>query len=1023
MLLTRRIFRKLIFEALLLEIKAKDILNKYPAMNKPEYGYAEAVGMIRNKNKYLRFLDKMLGQFIDDESGNFVLYQNFSYGQIIFCVLMHEKYSSQKGVLPDEYLDPNRIPDYKTLIKIIDDIDARFIQKNTAAYEKLVGKDRAATEGEADSGEDESSAQEALEQKYAAIGGDLRQDVSGGVGLIKHAEIDGWDILRPYTSAGAQAIGVNSWCTVYGGHWNVYNNQGITLYYVAKQKPNRPYDNPDLYPRQKCYDDPDIYNDNFSIGFNGPGPDSIVIPSTAGGASVWGNQFAVTDESLNHVLGPELAQKIISYIKGHFAIKGPGGLQSSDGSSATPADRAAEQNRTLQDLKPSRARARNKTVFKEHLETLAEPNHRMAFVMNILRSTHLSSSVLDYIYMRNVPRVKDSRMAQSELATEGIFPYIVISLIGAAHTEVSKKVKENIAYLTLTDDLLFDPHSEESKAKRNSIVDKLKNDYEMRGLLDPPMTDQTRWDFVPKSQFRSTGGSLNLFTNMFASSVTSNPSICELLISKVTDNMEGIIYDHKMPWLIPAISESLKRLTSGAYQVGTAHRVFESMILDGKFNDVLDGRIQEIFGFYLTPESKQVSPALKELIGAMRNMLDHANSSNEVKKYILDKFLPIMEETFEAAENLGKQGNIKLSDNKLELAAHLLPKLHFHIAGHIKGEYELPPKAIELIHLATDALMRSRTQYNYVFRDLLPTLSKIPEFDIGTSKAIAEFTKYYTELCRVLAPFRKELLDSGVVQQMNFIPDPAEEIKLFLRYMTNPEDVGETYKTMINSIPNRPDKAVYKIFAVGNYMGKESQMDALSQLDIIEDGYDQIKLMSWDPESVQQNNYNALLYPPFLSALFFGKIMEDALKILHPLIKFKPDLYRAMTRDLILAMKYVDDGRVPFSVQRGTTSSIPRVSHIFNYLGTQLNLSYQNGLKGISGYGMPYNEYVATFRAITEIPIQVYAEFDIEISPGYSEFGSHFKALASGKIRMPAMLDEEGIRIDFVDEDSEEYYD
>ena len=597
-------------------------------------------------------------------------------------------------------------------------------------------------------------------------------------------------------------------------------------------------------------------------------------------------------------------------------------------------------------------------------------------------------------------------MAQSELATEGIFPYVVISLIGSAHANVSKKVKENIAYLTLTDEFLFDPHSEQSKSKKNDIIAKLKTDYEMRGLLEPPMTDQTQWDFVPKSQFRSAGGSLNLFVNMFASSAASNPSVCELLISKVTDNMEGIIFNHNVSWLIPAISESLKRLTSGAYQVGTAHRVLEGMILDGKFDDVLDDRIQEIFGFYLTPESKQMSPALKELIGAMKNMLDHGNSSVEVKKYILNKFLPIMEETFEAAESLGSKGNVKLSDNKLELAANILPKMHFPIMGHIKGDYELPPKAIELIHLATDALMRSRTQYNYVFRDLLPVLSKIPGFDIGTSKAIAEFTKHYTELCRILTPFRKELLDSGVVRQMNFIPDPAEEIKYYIRYMTNPEDVGETYKTMINSIPNRPDKAVYKIFAVGNHMGKESQMDALSKLDVIEDGYDQIKLMPWDPESVEQNNYNALLYPPFLSALFFGKIMEDAIKILHPLIKFKPDLYREMIRDLILAMKYVDDGRVPYNVQRGTTSSIPRVSHIFNYLGTQLNLSYHNGLKGIPGYGMPYNEYVATFRAITEIPIQVYAEFDIEIPPGYSEFGTQFQALASGDIRMPKMLKE-----------------
>jgi len=199
-------------------------------------------------------------------------------------------------------------------------------------------------------------------------------------------------------------------------------------------------------------------------------------------------------------------------------------------------------------------------------------------------------------------------------------------------------------------------------------------------------------------------------------------------------------------------------------------------------------------------------------------------------------------------------------------------------------------------------------------------------------------------------------------------------------------------------------------------------MDELSSLEVIEDGYDQIKLMSWDPESVQQTPYNALLYPPFLSALFFGKIMEHAIKLIHPLIKYKPDLYRMLVKDLILAMKYVDDNKVPYSVQRGNTSSIPRVQILFNYIGEQLNLSYSNGLKGIKGYGMPYNEYVATFRAITEIPIQAAAEFDIEIKSGYSEFNVGFEALTSGDIRMPKMLNKKGepIGID-PEEDSEEY--
>ena len=1022
MKITKSYLRSILLEVILLEIKSTDILNKYPGMNKPEYGYAEAVDMIRNKNKYLRFLDKMLGQFVSDATGNYVLHQNISYGQIIFCVLMHEKYSAQKGVLPDEYLDPNKITHYKMLIQIIDYIDARFMQKNKPAYEKLVAKDRAATEGEAESGDSEINTAEILAQKYEEIGGDLNEDVSGGIGLIKHASIDGWDILRPYTTPGAQAIGVYSWCTVYGGHWDTYTSQGWTLYYVSKQKPGRTYDGTTQYDRSTCYNDSSVYNDNFSIGFTGATPNSIVINEPGvggGGASVWGNQKGVSQESLDKILGVELAQKIITYIKGHFTIKGQTSTSSSNEQDA--GSTATAQNRRMQDLKPTRARARSKTVFKEHLETLAEPNDRMAFVMNILRSTHLSPAVLDYIYMRNVPRVKDSRMAQSDLATEGIFPYIVISLVNAAHTEVSKKTKESIAYLTLTDDLLFNPVSEESKTKRNDIILKLKNDYEVRGLLDPPMDDQSKWDFVPRSQFRRQQGSLGLFNNMFFSSVVNNERICDLLISKVTDNMELILYDHKVPGIINELAESLKRLSTGGVKADKVYRKFEEIILAGKFDDILDDRIKEIFGFYLTPESKQMSDPLKELVKAMTNMVDSEQSDEKVKKYILDKFLPIMEETFKEAEDYTFSGS-DVGGDMLKIAATLLPGLHFPIMGHVNGDYELPPRALELIELATNALIRSHTQYNYVFRDMLVNLSKLPGFDVGTSEAMSDFAKYYIELCKILTPWRKELLDAGVVKQMNFIPDPSEKLKIFLRFVDKPEDTAAFYETMFNSIQERPSKTVAKINDIGLNMSKNNPMDVLQKIELIENGYDQIKLQPWSLEAVQENQYYALLYPPLLSSLFFSKVMDEAHLLLYPLIKYKPDLYRMMVKDTIAAMKYVDNDNIPYSLDSGVSSRIPTPQKFYPFLGEKLNLSYKNGLKGLKGYGMPYSDYVATFKAITEVPIQAYAESDIEIKPGYSQFNAQFNILASGDIRMPSMLSEDGLDLD-VEEESEEYYD
>lgn len=1020
MKITKNYLRSILLEEILLEIRSVDILNKYPVMNDPKYNYSEAINMIKNKGKYLRFLDKMLGQFVSDIEGIHALYKNISYGQIIFCVLMHEKYSQQKGKLPPEYLDPYKIPDYKTLIQIIDDIDARFVQQNLAAYEKLKRKDELATEDYANSEESDTNVAELLSQKYKAIGGDLNRDVSGGLGLILHASIDGWDILRPYTTPGSQAIGVGSWCTVYGGHWETYNDQGITLYYVAKQKPDRSYDDPVLYKRDECYSDPEIYNDNFSIGFKGPSVQSIVLPGGNGGPSVWGNQKGVKSEDLDKVLGPELAEKIINYIKGHFNITGHIAIKDNGKNEES---KAAVQNRAMQDVKPLRARARTKAIFKQHLETIADPKERLAFTMNILRSTHLNPEVLDYIYMRNVPRVKDSRMAQAELAQNGLFPYIVISLVGGVHTEVSSKIKDSIAFLTLTDEYLFDPHSDESKSVK--IAEQIMSDYENVNLLEPPAKSDI-YQFVPKSQFRSQQGNLGLFSKMFFSDAARNDTILELLYLKVTDQIEGIIYGHSLTRCIRELVEGVGRVASTGHKAGKAYYKFEELILAGKFDDILIDRIQEIFGFYLTPDSKSLTGSLKTLVEAFRTVMSNRTgqmSSMSVRKYILDKFLPVMEDAFKESERIAtvQMGGV----DKLEYAMQILPGLFSMIKGHVEGKYELPSRALELISLAADAMVRSRTQYNFVFRDMLPHLYNIPGFDIGTSAALAEYAKHYSELCAVLTDFQMELRRKGINSNSGMnIPDPSTKVSLMLRYVDNFEDAEPFYKTMFDSINRSPgDRIPYKIKEIGRHMSKDNPMDKLEKLEVIESGYDQIKLLSWSPEDVEKNVNASIGYPPIVSSLFFVKVMEEAIHLVYPLIKHKPGLYRAMVADTLLAMKYIDNDKLHYSVGRGVSSLIPSPSNFYNFLGEKLNLAYQNGLKGIVGYPkIPYEEYVTIFKTIAEVPIQEYAKLDFDIKPGWSKFKSQFQAFKSGNIAMPSILSEGGEELYTNDEESEEDY-
>ena len=184
---------------------------------------------------------------------------------------MHEKYSGSDRI-PKEFKDPQKIKDYKSLIRLIEDTDAKFFSANLALYASLTTQDKASTKTYRDMKEEgRIEAQE--NESYPDLNIDIEDSNGLKPGLIMHAIIDGedgrrWAIYRPYTVAGAQAIGIQNWCTVYSSAWGIYADSGKTLYYVALYDPNRRYHR-EVYTDSACRSDPKIYKNNLSIGYSG----------------------------------------------------------------------------------------------------------------------------------------------------------------------------------------------------------------------------------------------------------------------------------------------------------------------------------------------------------------------------------------------------------------------------------------------------------------------------------------------------------------------------------------------------------------------------------------------------------------------------------------------------------------------------------------------------------------------------------------------------------------------------------
>jgi mRNA-degrading endonuclease RelE of RelBE toxin-antitoxin system len=398
MLITRRIFRKLIFEALLLEMSVTDIKTAYPILNDPVY--SKYLAMIRNQ-KYVTFLDKMLNQMLGPAEEREEIVEHH-FGEVIFMVLMHEKYAGNQ--IPLEYRDLNNLNFQKDrrsqrlgLVELIDDLDFKHMSKNQTAYVELTNKDKALTR--------EVQEKRAIASGQPVASAPLGTEVAPDLYLVDN--VNGWDILRPESVVGAKQIGVRTWCTVYSNAWNLYADAGQTLYYVAK--PQNDYGH--QYNEDECEDDGGkVLNNYFALTVDDNG--RVILDGGSGGPSVWPDQNEVSRSNVDkYIDNPADLDAIINAIESHYAAAG-GVTPSADydeDDGTPPVDR--------QEMKRLRAMSRNLTVFKENFRSFGSPDQRLNFVIGVLQSTNLSNEVFNHIVEKIVFTVSDSKIRESLLYT------------------------------------------------------------------------------------------------------------------------------------------------------------------------------------------------------------------------------------------------------------------------------------------------------------------------------------------------------------------------------------------------------------------------------------------------------------------------------------------------------------------------------------------------------------------------------------------------------------------------------
>lgn len=378
MLISKSVLRNLILEALLLEgISKNDLIGKYRYLD----SYSSYLDKLNPK--YYNSLDNLIKEFLDENEAS------VSHGVIIFMFMMHQKYAST-NLLPNEYKDFTRLS-LDNLKKAIEDLGAQYT--DGAIYGELVELDKKMSQQMINDDKAESS---------NAASSDSNTSTEVRPGLFHLKTVSGWQILKPETVAGSQAIGVESWCTVYSEAFSTYKNNGIILYYCAKDGKNYKEQGYGFDYETKPYD-------YISIGFHNG---RIYIPSDNYESSVWGNQKGVTYQNLEKHMGASVSKNVISAIKKHFS-------KHMQQSMTTDEDSQKE----FLETKYKQALASNPRVLKKVARSLG-PDQTLEIVMQAIHHPMLSDLVLDFIFAKYYKKIDSKMRKTSTFVNKGEAGYL-----------------------------------------------------------------------------------------------------------------------------------------------------------------------------------------------------------------------------------------------------------------------------------------------------------------------------------------------------------------------------------------------------------------------------------------------------------------------------------------------------------------------------------------------------------------------------------------------------------------------
>ena len=404
--ITRKQLRKILYEnyfQILLEgIDKKALISKYAKLDI----YEKYLTLLHPK--YYNQLDNYYTKYNED-------YEDFSYGLVMYLLLMHQKYAKTKYI-PPGVKDFNNV-DLPVMKQSIEGFGAQYSDRQL--YKELEELDKEVNEIITKENEEEN--EENQDNVKSSL---VNKAVRSGLILLK--KIDGWQVLLPTSVEGSQSIGVKSWCTVYSGAWSTYRQTGISLYYLAKDGKN--YD-------EKGYGFDYEANpyEYICLGFDANG--SLNLSGGDYGTSVWGDQKGVTKENLNNYAGANTTIRIIEFLKAHY--KSTGGT-----TRIMTKDDAEKAQKKMEINKRKEAMATMPRVFKLFMRDLP-PN--VAFddvLMMALSHPSLNDAMANFIFNKYILKV-DSKMRRTTTYTTGselVFKTAVVLKLLKAHISLDSRV-------------------------------------------------------------------------------------------------------------------------------------------------------------------------------------------------------------------------------------------------------------------------------------------------------------------------------------------------------------------------------------------------------------------------------------------------------------------------------------------------------------------------------------------------------------------------------------------------------